>query len=145
VNHELVHQTKFQGGISMQATYSVPKSPLTIAIMMSALLVAVLLGGVGGYAVKGVFSTPVERANSVLVDPLTGYPSGGTDDQRIVALLRQSGYEGGGTVVRPAVDPLTGYPSGSGDDVRILDMLKQSGYEGGGTVVQGGSAGGNRT
>lgn len=128
----------------MQATYSVPRSPFTIAIVTAALLVAVLLGGVGGYVVKGVFSAPVERARSVLVDPLTGYPSRSPDDQRILAILKQSGYEGGGTTVPPAVDPLTGYPLGSGDDQRILAMLKLSGYEGGGTVVQGGSAGSNR-
>ena len=128
----------------MQATYSVPKSPLTIAIVTAALLVAVLLGGVGGYVVKSVFSAPVERARAVVVDPLTDYPLGNTDDQRILAMLKQSGYEGGGTIVRPAVDPLTGYPFGSGDDQRILAMLRQSRYEGGGTVVQGGSPGGSR-
>ncbi len=128
----------------MEATYSVPRSPLTIATVTAVLLGAVLLGGVGGYVVKGVFSAPVERARSVVVDPLTGFPSGSSDDQRTLAMLKQSGYEGGGTIVRPAVDPLTGYPFGSGDDQRILAMLKQSGYEGGGTLVQGVSAGGSR-
>jgi hypothetical protein len=123
----------------MQATSSVPKSPLTIAIVTAALLVAVLLGGVSGYLVKGVLSAPIGHPVSVAVDPLTGYALGSNDDQRILAILKQSGYEGGGTIASPAVDPLTGFPSGSSDDQRILAMLERSGYEGGGTVARGGS------
>lgn len=118
----------------MQATYSVPKSSLTFAILIAALLVATLLGGVGGYVVKSVVGAQVQHPTSVGVDPITGYQQGSADDKRILALLKQSGYEGGGTVVR-AVDPLTGYPSGSADDQRILAFLQRSGYEGGGTVV----------
>jgi hypothetical protein len=128
----------------MQATYSVPKSPQTIAIVTAALLLAVLLGGVSGYLVRGVLSAPTGHPVSVAVDPLTGYPLGSTDDRRILAILRQSGYEGGGTVASPAVDPLTGFPYGSNDDRRILATLERSGYEGGGTVARGGSAGSSR-
>lgn len=75
------------------------------------------------------------RAAIPSVDPLTGRVSGSVDDQRILTILKQSGYEGGATTVQ-RVDALTGYRSGSVADGRILAMLKQSGYEGGATVVQ---------
>jgi hypothetical protein len=45
------------------------------------------------------------------VDRITGYASGSVDDQRILAFLLQSGYEGGGTVVRRS--------SASGDSPRF--------------------------
>jgi hypothetical protein len=47
----------------MRTTYSVPKSPLTIAIVTAALLVAAIIGGVGGYVVKGALgATPVPQS-----------------------------------------------------------------------------------
>ena len=83
----------------MQATYRPPRSPHTITTVAGALLMAALLGGMGGYVVKAVQSAPGAHIDSVVLDPFTGYPSGSYDDQRILALLKQSGYEGGGTVV----------------------------------------------
>ena len=72
------------------------------------------------------------------IDPTTGYPSGSVEDQQIRAFLKESGYEGGATVVQ-FVDSITGYPIGSSEDQLIRTLLKQSGYEGGGTVARGGA------
>ncbi len=119
------------------------RSQFSVFLIAFALLGALILGGAGGYVFKSLqVVTSSTTSGAVAVDRITGYPSGSVDDQRILAFLKESGYEGGGTVVTPAVDRLTGYPSGSVVDQRILAFLKQSGYEGGGTVLQGGSAGG---
>jgi hypothetical protein len=116
------------------------RSPFSVFLIALALIGALILGGAGGYLFKSrqvVASSTTSETRAV--DRITGYPSGSVDDLRILAFLKRSGYEGGGTVVAPAVDRITGYPSGSVDDQRILAFLEQSGYEGGGTVVQGGS------
>jgi hypothetical protein len=115
----------------------------SVFLIAFALLSTLILGGAGGYMFKSWQGVPSSiTIGTPAVDRITGYPSGGADDQRILAFLKLSGYEGGGTVLTPAVDRMTGYPSGSVDDQRILAFLNQSGYEGGGTVVHGGSAGG---
>ncbi len=96
----------------MQATLT-RKSQFPLFVLAFALLGALLLGGMGGYLFKSLAaqSAPtVARADATVgstgrtsaipaVDPLTGYSSGSADDQRIVAILKRSGYEGGGTVV----------------------------------------------
>jgi hypothetical protein len=124
----------------MQATIQVRRSRYLIFLIALTLFGTLVLGGAGGYMFKSLQSSGVVPSRSTggtaAVDILTGYPSGSGDDLRILALLKQSGYEGGGTVVQ-RIDPLTGYASGGGDDQRILALLKQSGYEGGGTVVRG--------
>lgn len=136
----------------MQTTFEAPRSQLSVFLIALAVAGALILGGASGYMLKSLQAersatltapsagAPVlssdSRSGLPAVDSLTGYPSGSADDQRILATLKQSGYEGGATVVR-AVDPITGYPSGSAEDQRILAMLTQTGYEGGATVVQG--------
>lgn len=136
----------------MQATFEARRSPFSFLIAL-ALVGSLCLGGAGGYLLKSLqaqssatLAAPSARSASgtLAVDPLTGYPSGGADDQRILATLKQAGFEGGATVVHGGVDPLTGYPSGSADDQRMLATLKQAGYEGGASVVHGGSGGGER-
>jgi hypothetical protein len=96
----------------MQATFT-RKSQFPVFLLALALVGALMLGGVGGYLVKsfaaqstvtvpGAGSTvaPSGPKSAVLaVDPLTGYSSGSVEDQRILAILKRSGYEGGGTVV----------------------------------------------
>jgi hypothetical protein len=64
------------------------------------------------------------------------YSSGSIQDQQMRTLLKQSGYEGGGTVVEVS-DPITGSLIGTSEDQRVRVLLKQAGYEGGGTVVHG--------
>jgi hypothetical protein len=124
----------------MQATIRVRRSQYSVFLIALALFGTLVLGGAGGYVFKSLQGSGVVASRSTggtsTVDILTGYTSGSGDDQRVLALLKQSGYEGGGTVVQ-RIDPLTGYASGGGDDQRILALLKQSGYEGGGTVVRG--------
>lgn len=71
---------------------------------------------------------------SSTTDPVTGYPSGSIEDQKIQTLLRQSGYEGGGSVV-DAIDPITGRRHRSPEEQWIRTFLEASGYEGGGTVA----------
>src|ERR1700730_4293645 len=107
-----------------------------VALTLSGTLLAC---GSGGYRSTGlrassVVLNPSTKGNST-IDALTGYPSGSAEDQQTRALLEQSGYEGGGTVVH-VIDPITGYLIGSTNDQRIRTLLKQSGYEGGGTVVR---------
>ncbi len=132
----------------MQATIQARRSQFSVFLIALALFGTLILGGAGGYLFKSLQVSAIVAPRSIggnsTVDILTGYPSGSVDDQRILALLKQSGYEGGGTVLHP-VDLLTGYPYGSVDDQRILALLKQSGYEGGGTVVHSSSAGSVRT
>jgi hypothetical protein len=97
----------------MQATFT-RKSQLPVFLLALALVGALMVGGMGGYLFKSLVaqSTPaVSRAGAAVgssgltnaipaVDPLTGYASGSADDQRILTMLKQSGYEGGGTVVQ---------------------------------------------
>jgi hypothetical protein len=73
-------------------------------------------------------------ARGATTNRITGYLSGGVQDQQIQSVLRQSGYEGGGTVVH-IVDPITGLLLGTIDDQRVRALLTQVGYEGGGTVA----------
>jgi hypothetical protein len=136
----------------MQATFEARRSPFSFLIAL-ALLGTLCLGGAGGYLLgsmqarsSATLAAPLVRSASgtLAVDPLTGYPSGSVDDQRILAMLKHAAYEGGATVVQAGVDPLTGYRTGSADDQRILATLKQAGYEGGASVVHGGSGGGER-
>jgi hypothetical protein len=47
----------------------------------------------------------------------------------MLAFLTRSGYEGGATVLTPALDRFTGYPIGSEDDRRMQVFLGESGYE----------------
>jgi hypothetical protein len=135
----------------MRTTIEVHRSPLSMFLITLGAVSALILSGASGYLLKGTparssspltvpvvgspVATPRPTSEPVAVDPVTGYAFGSVDDQRILAFLKQSGYEGGGTAVM-AVDPITGYPSGSVDDQRLLTFLKESGYEGGGTVVQ---------
>jgi len=122
----------------MQATIRAHRSQVSVFVIALALLGTLILGGAGGYLFKSLQVSAVVSVRSAVVhsiDPLTGYPSGSVDDQRVLAFLKQSGYEGGGTIVH-SIDPITGYPSGSVDDQRILAFLKHSGYEGGGTVLR---------
>ena len=49
----------------MQATYSVPRSPLTAVVVVAAVLIAILVGGVGGYVVKGALGASGEQHRSV--------------------------------------------------------------------------------
>jgi len=97
----------------MQATVA-RKSQLQVFLLALALVGALMLGGMGGYLFKSLAAqstSTVSHAGAAVgssgqtsaipaVDPLTGYASGGADDQRILAILKQSGYEGGGTVVQ---------------------------------------------
>jgi len=82
----------------------------------------------------GVVVMSVNGAASSTTDPVTGYPSGSIEDQQIRTRLRQSGYEGGGTVV-DAFDPITGLRYRSPEEQSIRAFLEASGYEGGGTVA----------
>ena len=119
------------------------RSQSSAFLIALALLGALILGGAGGYLLKSLQVVASSTTSGIrAVNGITGYPSGSIDDQRILAFLKQSGYEGGGSVVMPAVDRITGYVSGSVDDQRILAFLVQSGYEGGGTVVRPSSASG---
>jgi hypothetical protein len=129
----------------MQRTYTVPRSPLNVVVITAMLFVAIFLGGVAGYVARSLqveMSVPstISKIAAPFVDPVTGYLAGSADDQRLLATLKEAGYEGGGTVVRATIDPLTGHSSGSAEDQRILQMLRQSGYEGGGTIVKRGYA-----
>ena len=96
----------------MQATVA-RKPQFPVFLLALALVGALMLGGMGGYLFKSLApSTPaVSHAGAAAasagqtsaipaVDPLTGYASGSADDQRILTILTQSGYEGGGTVVQ---------------------------------------------
>ena|SRR5579859_4028435 len=122
----------------MQATIRARRSQVSVLVIALALFGTLILGGAGGYLFKSLQVSAVvagrPATGNSTVDVLTGYPSSSVDDQRMLAFLKQSGYEGGGTVVH-SIDPITDYPSGSVDDRRILELLKKSGYEGGGTVV----------
>jgi hypothetical protein len=127
----------------MQRTYTVPRSPLNVVVITAMLFLAIFLGGVAGYVARSLqvdmrVPSTISKIAAPSVDPVTGYLAGSPDDQRLLATLKEEGYEGGGTVVRATIDPLTGYPSGSAEDQRILQMLRQSGYEGGGTIVKRG-------
>lgn len=123
----------------MQSTIRANRSHVSVFVISLALFGTLILGGAGGYLFKSLQVSTVVAVRSAggtsMADVLTGYPPGSVDDQRILAFLKQSGYEGGGTIVH-SIDPITGYPSGSVDDQRILAFLKHSGYEGGGTVLR---------
>jgi hypothetical protein len=88
----------------MQATFEARRSQLSVFLIALALLGALILGGAGGYVFKGLQGSvpaPVRSTSGTsAVDMLTGYPSGSAEDLRILALLKQSGYQGGGTVVQ---------------------------------------------
>jgi hypothetical protein len=101
-----------KGVTPMQATFT-RKSQFPVFLLALALVGALMLGGAGGYLVKslaaqstitvprGLTVAPSGPKSAVLaVDPLTGYSSGSVEDQRILAILKRSGYEGGGTVVQ---------------------------------------------
>lgn len=97
----------------MQATVA-RKSQLPVFLLALALVGALMLGGMGGYLFKSLAApstSTVSHAGAAAgssgqmsaipaVDPLTGYASGSADDRRILAILKQSGYEGGGTVIQ---------------------------------------------
>lgn len=94
----------------MQATFEARRSQLSVFLIALALLGALILGGAGGYIVKGLQGPVVAPASSTTgtsaVDALTGYPSGSVEDLRMLELLKVSGYEGGGSAVQnPAVLP----------------------------------------
>ena len=42
----------------MQATYNLPKSPMTVTAVLASLLLAFILGAAGGYVVKGAIGAP---------------------------------------------------------------------------------------
>jgi hypothetical protein len=77
------------------------KPQFSASLIALAFLGTLILGGAGGYVVKTLQSVPSSTINSAerAVDPTTGYAYGSFDDQRILEFLKQSGYEGGGTVV----------------------------------------------
>ncbi len=75
----------------MQATIPARRSQLSVFLIALALFGTLIMGAAG---------VPSSINGKSTVDALTGYPSGSVDDQRILAFLKQSGYEGGGTVVR---------------------------------------------
>jgi len=95
----------------MQATLT-RKSQLPLFLVALALVGALMLGGMGGYLFRSLAApstSAVSHAGATagssgqtsaipVVDPVTGDLYGSTDDQRILTILKQSGYEGGGTV-----------------------------------------------
>lgn len=97
----------------MQATLT-RKSQLPVFLLGLTIVGALMLGGLGGYLLKSPAApstSTVSRSGPAVgssgqtnmipaVDPFTGYASGSADDQRIRAILEQSAYEGGGTVVQ---------------------------------------------
>ena len=74
----------------MQATFSVPRSRLTMAGLLAALLTAILLGGVGGYAVRGALGASSAHPESVA----------GATNTASLAESHSSAYVQGG---RPAI------------------------------------------
>jgi hypothetical protein len=118
----------------MQATFDVRRSQFSMFIAALALLAAVTLGVAGGYLFKSlatqssatvaVPAVPAaivpsrvipwdqpERSTAPVtssIDPVTGETYGSAEDQRILKLLKQSGYEGGATVASSG-----GHPSGA--------------------------------
>ena len=106
--------------------------------MVAAMSFATLLvGGADCFPFLSIQSSedgPHATTGNSIIDPVTGFPSGGVEDRLLRSLLIQSGYEGGATVAR-VVDPVTGQPSGSIEDERIRAVLTQAAYEGGGTVI----------
>ena len=51
----------------MQAIHGVRRSPLAVILVLGALLLTLLIGGVGGYLVKGALGSPVQDARSAFV------------------------------------------------------------------------------
>jgi hypothetical protein len=49
----------------MQASYSLPKSLRMIVVALAALISAILIGGVGGYVVRGAVTAPLNTERSV--------------------------------------------------------------------------------
>jgi hypothetical protein len=118
----------------MQATFEVRRSQFSMFIAALALLAAVTLGVAGGYLLKSLATqssatVAVPAAHAAIVpsraiqwgqpkrttapvtssiDPVTGEIYGSAEDQRILKLLKQSGYEGGATVASSG-----GHPSGA--------------------------------
>jgi hypothetical protein len=93
----------------MQATVAAQRPRVSAVLMASAILGALCLGGASGYLLRGLeaqsssgLTAPTGGSSNarLFIDQVTGYPSGSRDDQRILAILEQSGYEGGATVAR---------------------------------------------
>jgi len=82
----------------MHATFSLPKSPLTMVGILAVLLTAIFLGGVGGYVVKGALGASSAHPRSVA----------GTTNTASLAEDRSSAYVQGG---RPAIVYATEAPS----------------------------------
>lgn len=91
----------------MQATYTVRRSPLTMLVVLATLVVALLLGAVGGYVVKSLVApshatsaaAPAAHSSSVQFEgrPPYVYEQGGRplnvyqQDERTSTLYQQGG------------------------------------------------------
>lgn len=91
----------------MQATFTVRRSPFTMLAVLATLLVALLLGGIGGYVMKGVVApshaavaaAPATQPSAVTFEgrPAYVYEQGGRplnvyqQDERPSTLYQQGG------------------------------------------------------